>query len=113
MEAAHRAPRRQAPRRSRGVAARSCAVTPTTRVDVGGAFSDVVLHGGDGRVVVRKVLSTPPRYDRAVVDAVGALAGDATVGEVVHGTTVATNAVLERRGSLTALVTTAGFRDVL
>ena len=82
-------------------------------VDVGGTFTDVVLHDGDGRVVVRKVLSTPPRYDRAVVDAVGALAGDATVGEVVHGTTVATNAVLERRGSLTALVTTAGFRDVL
>jgi N-methylhydantoinase A len=80
---------------------------------VGGTFTDVVLHGADGRVAVRKLLSTPPRYDLAVVEAVGALAGDRAVSEVVHGTTVATNAVLERRGSLTALVTTAGFRDVL
>jgi N-methylhydantoinase A len=84
-------------------------------VDVGGTFTDVILHGADGRVVLRKLLSTPPSYDRAVVEAVGGLTGvDAgAVAEVVHGTTVATNAVLERRGSLTALVTTAGFRDVL
>ncbi len=81
--------------------------------DVGGTFTDVILHGADGRVVVRKLLSTPPSYDRAVVEAVGELVGDGAVLEVVHGTTVATNAVLERRGSLTALVTTAGFRDVL
>jgi N-methylhydantoinase A len=81
-------------------------------VDVGGTFTDVILHGGDGRVTIRKLLSTPPSYDRAVVEAVGGLA-TGPVAEVVHGTTVATNAVLERRGSLTALVTTAGFRDVL
>jgi N-methylhydantoinase A len=81
-------------------------------VDVGGTFTDVILHGADGRVVVRKLLSTPPSYDLAVVEAVGGLA-DGPVAEVVHGTTVATNAVLERRGSRTALVTTAGFRDVL
>jgi N-methylhydantoinase A/oxoprolinase/acetone carboxylase beta subunit len=81
-------------------------------VDVGGTFTDVILHGGDGRVVSRKLLSTPPSYDLAVVEAVGALAVR-PVAEVVHGTTVATNAVLERRGSPTALVTTAGFRDVL
>ena len=88
---------------------------PAIGVDVGGTFTDVILHGADGRVVIRKLLSTPPSYDRAVVEAVGGLA-DATrqrVAEVVHGTTVATNAVLERRGSRTALVTTAGFRDVL
>ena len=84
-------------------------------VDVGGTFTDVILHGGEGRVLVRKLLSTPPSYDRAVVEAVDALATDdgGQVAEVVHGTTVATNAVLERRGSPTALVTTAGFRDVL
>jgi N-methylhydantoinase A len=83
-------------------------------VDVGGTFTDVILHGADGRVVLRKLLSTPPSYDRAVVEAVSGLAAEAgAVAEVVHGTTVATNAVLERRGSLTALVTTAGFRDVL
>jgi N-methylhydantoinase A len=83
-------------------------------VDVGGTFTDVVLRRGDGRAQVRKLLSTPPGYDRAVVEAVGELAAaSGPLGEIVHGTTVATNAVLERRGSLTALVTTAGFRDVL
>jgi N-methylhydantoinase A/oxoprolinase/acetone carboxylase beta subunit len=82
-------------------------------VDVGGTFTDVVLQAPDGRVRIRKVLSTPPEYDRAVVDAVAGLVDGQGVDGVVHGTTVATNAVLERRGALTALVTTAGFRDVL
>ena len=84
-------------------------------VDVGGTFTDVILHGADGRASVRKLLSTPPSYDVAVVEAVGELssAADARPAEVVHGTTVATNAVLQRLGSPTALVTTKGFRDVL
>ena len=81
-------------------------------VDVGGTFTDVILHGAEGHVTFRKLLSTPPHYDQAVVAAVSGLAAG-PVAEVVHGTTVATNAVLERRGSPTALVTTAGFRDVL
>jgi N-methylhydantoinase A/oxoprolinase/acetone carboxylase beta subunit/N-methylhydantoinase B/oxoprolinase/acetone carboxylase alpha subunit len=83
-----------------------------TRVgaDVGGTFTDVVMTGDDGTVSFAKVPSTPPSYDRAVVAAVQSLGGAA---EVVHGTTVATNAVLERRGARTAVVTTAGFRDVL
>ncbi|HUP32217.1 MAG TPA: hydantoinase/oxoprolinase family protein [Gaiellaceae bacterium] len=83
-------------------------------VDVGGTFTDVILLTPDGRAVVRKVLSTPPEYDRAVIASVAELAsGGDRPAEVVHGTTVATNAVLERRGSRTALVTTEGFRDVL
>src|SRR5579864_1259412 len=83
-------------------------------VDVGGTFTDVILQFADGTASVRKVLSTPPDYDRAVVEAVAELAAEpAAVEGVVHGTTVATNAVLERRGAVTALVTTAGFRDVL
>ncbi len=88
----------------------------TTRigVDVGGTFTDVILQRADGRARVRKLLSTPPHYDEAVVSAVTGLAErPSEVAGVVHGTTVATNAVLERRGALTALVTTAGFRDVL
>ncbi|MGI8420729.1 MAG: hydantoinase B/oxoprolinase family protein [Gaiellaceae bacterium] len=82
--------------------------------DVGGTFTDVIVAGGDGDGALRytKVLSTPPAYDRAVVDAVRTLAPDG-VGEVVHGPTVATNAVLERRGARAAVVTTEGFRDVL
>ncbi|MEI7760233.1 MAG: hydantoinase/oxoprolinase family protein [Thermoleophilia bacterium] len=85
-------------------------------VDVGGTFTDVLLHTADGRVQLRKLLSTPPDYDLAVVEAVSGLAGGdppAVVSEVVHGTTVATNAVLQRLGAETALITTRGFRDVL
>jgi len=86
-------------------------------VDVGGTFTDVILHEAGGRVRVHKLLSTPPTYDRAVVDAISGLMGPAAsnsgVAEVVHGTTVATNAVLQRLGAETALVTTRHFRDVL
>ena len=85
-------------------------------VDVGGTFTDVILHEADGRVRVHKLLSTPPSYDLAVVEAVSGLAGTdggSGVSEVVHGTTVATNAVLQRLGAETALVTTEHFRDVL
>ncbi len=84
--------------------------------DVGGTFTDVLLRGEDGRLRFTKVLSTPPAYDAAVVAAVRELAGELDglpSAELAHGTTVATNAVLERRGARTALVTTEGFRDVL
>jgi N-methylhydantoinase A len=87
----------------------------TTRIgaDVGGTFTDVIALDADGTARISKVLSTPPDYDTAVIDAVAALTRNAVVAGVAHGTTVATNAVLERRGARTALVTTAGFRDVL
>ena len=87
--------------------------------DVGGTFTDVIVEGPDGRTTTRKVLSTPPSYDKAVTVAIDVLLGDSPtsalrpVEEVVHGTTVATNAILERRGAHLALVTTEGFRDVL
>jgi N-methylhydantoinase A len=81
--------------------------------DVGGTFTDVVSIADDGTFEIAKVLSTPPNYDAGVVDGIGQLGAQAKPSEVVHGTTVATNAVLERRGARTAMVTTAGFRDVL
>ncbi len=83
--------------------------------DVGGTFTDVIQLDQDGRVSFTKVLSTPPNYDRAVVGAVSQLAGNDPTGiaAIVHGTTVATNAVLEHRGAKTAIVTTEGFRDLL
>ncbi len=86
--------------------------------DVGGTFTDILLRLPDGSLAVHKVLSTSPNYDKAVVEGVRDLversrAAPDAVEEVVHGTTVATNAVLERRGARTALVTTRGFRDVL
>ncbi|MGB2696021.1 MAG: hydantoinase/oxoprolinase family protein [Dehalococcoidia bacterium] len=79
-------------------------------VDVGGTFTDFLLWQ-DGRLSVYKRPSTPDDPSRSV------LAGLQEVGwtpdEVVHGSTVATNAVLERKGARTALITTKGFRDVL
>ncbi|WP_344426025.1 hydantoinase B/oxoprolinase family protein [Pseudonocardia ailaonensis] len=86
-------------------------------IDIGGTFTDVVALTADGEVEVLKVPSTPPRYEDAILGAVGRLdeAGLAPerMGALAHGTTVATNAVLERRGARVLLVTTEGFRDVL
>ena len=86
--------------------------------DVGGTFTDVVLIDANGNIWTHKVPSTPPDFERAVLNAIEHLlrttnAAGATVSEVAHGTTVATNAVLEKRGAKTALITTKGFRDVL
>ena len=86
-------------------------------MDVGGTFTDVVLEHG-GTLTTAKVLTTPNAPDDAVlagVDDVLARAGvdPATAGLLIHGTTLATNAIIERKGALTALVTTEGFRDVL
>jgi N-methylhydantoinase A len=89
------------------------AVQPTTRlgVDVGGTFTDLVALVG-GEVVTAKVPSTPADQSQGVLTAVRA-SGVENVGAFAHGMTVATNALLERRGARTALVTTEGFRDVL
>ncbi|WP_028061307.1 hydantoinase/oxoprolinase family protein [Candidatus Solirubrobacter pratensis] len=80
-------------------------------VDVGGTFTDLVALV-DGRVRTAKVPSTPADQSEGVLAAVraGEVAG---VEAFAHGMTVATNALLERRGARTALVTTAGFRDIL
>lgn len=86
-------------------------------IDTGGTFTDVVAeHAATGKVVRLKVPSTPSDPSEAIATGVQqALAAlDAsTVDRLVHGTTVATNALLERRGARTALVTTGGFRDLL
>ncbi|KAF0098531.1 MAG: N-methylhydantoinase A [Rhodospirillaceae bacterium] len=86
-------------------------------VDIGGTFTDVVLEEG-GRRITRKLLTTPQRPEEAVLEGVRLILGDAgkgfgDVGVFVHGTTLATNAVIERRGARTALIATEGFRDVL
>ena len=87
-------------------------------VDVGGTFTDLVLVAPGGRALTRKVLSTTANYAEAIISGTTALLADAglspsVVGDVIHGTTVATNAILERRGARTGLITTAGFRDLL
>jgi N-methylhydantoinase A len=87
-------------------------------VDVGGTFTDLVLLSPDGRATTRKVLSTTANYADAILEGVGELLARARIAageiaELIHGTTVATNAILERRGARTGLVTTGGFRDLL
>jgi N-methylhydantoinase A len=79
-------------------------------VDVGGTFTDAVLLD-DGAVTTAKVL-TAPRQEESVVAAARAL-GEAAVERFAHGTTVATNALLERKGARTAFVTNAGFEHML
>ncbi|MGH9334738.1 MAG: hydantoinase/oxoprolinase N-terminal domain-containing protein, partial [Vicinamibacteria bacterium] len=83
-------------------------------VEVGGTFTDWVLVE-NGRVTKNgKVLSTPEEPAAAVMNALrGGVEDPAGLSAVIHGSTVATNAVLERKGAVTGLMTTRGFRDVL
>lgn len=84
-------------------------------IDVGGTFTDLILWDGvDGGLSLTKVPTTPPDIARGVSAALGQ-SGISTSGiaEIAHGTTVATNALLERKGARVGLLTTAGFRDVL
>jgi N-methylhydantoinase A len=86
--------------------------------DIGGTFTDLVLLGDDGRVFVKKVSSTVGDYAQGIVGGLGEALAErglsaGAVAEVIHGTTVASNAILEFRGAKVGLITTAGFRDVL
>ena len=84
-------------------------------VDVGGTFTDVVLFAhAERRAIVAKVPSNPNDQSIAFMNAlnkVGTTLND--VQRVLHGTTVATNAILEGKGSRVALITTEGFRDII
>jgi N-methylhydantoinase A len=85
--------------------------------DIGGTFTDVVLEA-DGRRWSTKILTTYDAPERALLEGVMRLLDEAAlapadVGLVVHGTTLATNALIERRGAPTAFLTTAGYRDAL
>ena len=87
-------------------------------IDIGGTFTDLVLLGRAGRTITVKVPSTPDDYSRSIAESLEEALprigiGGREIDEVIHGTTVATNAILEKRGVRTGLVTTAGFRDVL
>ena len=85
--------------------------------DIGGTFTDIVLEAA-GRRYSCKVPTTRRQPELAVMEGIGRLLEQSGVrpGEVglfIHGTTLATNALIERKGAKTALLTTAGFRDVL
>ena len=86
--------------------------------DIGGTFTDIILLAQDGALLSKKVLSTPDDYSRAIGEGVQALLAEndvspGQIAEVAHATTIATNAIIERRGARVALITTQGFRDVL
>src|SRR3954465_2794236 len=85
-------------------------------VDIGGTFTDVVLDRGSERIT-RKVLTTP-RPEAGVLSGARLVLGDAglhfsDIDVFIHGTTLATNAIIERRGARTALIATDGFRDTI
>jgi N-methylhydantoinase A len=86
-------------------------------VDIGGTFTDVALEAA-GRRYSAKILTTPEAPERAVLEAIGVVLREAALGPddlsiIIHGTTLATNAIIERKGAKTALLTTEGFRDTI
>jgi len=96
-------------------------VTSTTKVrigvDIGGTFTDIALEVGSRRLTA-KTLTTPRSPEQGVLSALESVAAEAgivpdDVQLIIHGTTLATNALIERKGAKTALLTTQGFRDVV
>ncbi len=86
-------------------------------VDIGGTFTDVVLETG-GKLHSTKVLTTYAAPEDAIIEGLHRVCAKAgiepgTIDQVIHGTTLATNALIERRGAKTAFITTSGFRDVI
>src|ERR1700736_4402979 len=86
-------------------------------VDIGGTFTDVALDSG-GRRLTAKVLTTPAAPERGVIAAINAVLAEARIPAsalsiIIHGTTLATNALIERKGAKAALITTEGFRDTI
>src|SRR5215831_14088557 len=86
-------------------------------VDIGGTFTDVALEAG-GRRYSTKILTTPEAPERAVLEGIGTVLREASLAPgdlsiIIHGTTLATNAIIERKGAKTALLTTEGFRDTI
>jgi N-methylhydantoinase A len=87
-------------------------------VDIGGTFTDIAVEKSDGARVTTKVLTTPAAPEEGVLAGVFAALRDAALtpadaGLIIHGTTLATNALIEKRGAVTALITTEGHRDAL
>ena len=86
--------------------------------DVGGTFTDIVIEVADGSYSSTKVLTTHDAPEVGILDGIGRIAAQENIDlrdvtQIIHGTTLATNALIERRGAKTALVTTDGFRDVI
>ncbi len=90
--------------------------TPRLAFDIGGTFTDIVLISADGQVATDKVLSIPETIVAAVrrnIENTLMVSGRQPLASLVHGTTIASNALLEGKRALTGLLTTKGFRDEL
>ena len=105
-----------------GVPSPASSMTWRIGIDVGGTFTDVVCVASDGATTLAKAASTPADQSEGVLAGLGVLAGRLGVAlpdllarteRIVHGTTVATNALLERKGARVAMLTTEGHRDVI
>jgi N-methylhydantoinase A len=83
-------------------------------VEIGGTFTDVVCLTGEGRLLTLKIASTPEKPEQGVFSAIAELRLDVpSLDEFIHGSTIATNTIIERKGARTAFITTAGFKDIL
>jgi N-methylhydantoinase A len=87
-------------------------------VDIGGTFTDIVTVLPDGRLLTKKVSSTPKSYADAIVSGLSQLGEEYrlkldAIAQFMHATTIGSNAILEQRGARVGLITTKGFRDVL
>jgi N-methylhydantoinase A len=81
--------------------------------DIGGTFTDVIVIGDDGKIITTKVLSLLDRVGEDISSCIRPLSHLQKAGSFVHGTTIASNAIIEGKTALTALITTRGFRDTL
>jgi N-methylhydantoinase A len=93
-------------------------ITYRVGVDIGGTFTDIVLLGADGALHTKKVSSSVENYAQAIVDGLAEVfretgLSSGAIEELRHGTTVASNAILEHKGARVGLITTKGFRDIL
>ena len=93
-------------------------ITYRVGVDIGGTFTDIVLFGSDGTIHTKKISSSVGNYSQAIVDGLSEVFRETgldggVIEEIRHGTTVASNAILEHKGARVGLITTKGFRDVL
>ena len=88
---------------------------PIVGIDIGGTFTDLASFDPDsGLLKFSKTLTTPPDFEKGAWNCISAAGIDASAISILrHGTTVVINALLERRGARTALIATAGFRDIL
>ena len=87
-------------------------------IDIGGTFTDIVFMDENGQVLTKKISSSVENYAEAIVEGLAQVfkaheISGADVLEVLHGTTVASNAILEHKGAKTGLIGTKGFRDIL